>query len=113
MQKIIKKPWGQEIILTEPDLPYTAKILSLKANTNLSLQYHDQKTETHTLISGQANLITDKTEPMVLHYGYTIMPGQTHRISALTDTLIFEASTPEQGTTVRLQDDYSRPNETK
>jgi len=118
MNQTINKPWGQEIILTEKDLPYTAKILLVHAGKKLSLQSHDQKIETLTLISGQAtislgdNLKTIKEENMLLQSGYTINPGQIHRISATTNCQIFEASTPEQGTTKRLQDDYQRPDET-
>lgn len=119
MQQIVKKPWGQEIILTEPGLPYTAKILCLKSGSNLSLQYHDQKTETLTLIHGQANLARGNqpgqlnTEVMASQTGYTIQPNTIHRIEATTDCQIFEASTPEKGTTFRLEDDYCRSNETK
>jgi len=119
MQKIVKKPWGQEIILTEPALPYAAKILCLKIGARLSLQYHDQKTETLTLIHGQAKLVRGtspsqlKTEIMLPQTGYTIKPNSIHRIEAATDCQIFEASTPEQGTTFRLEDDYGRPNENK
>ena len=119
MNKIIPKPWGQETLLTESDLPYTAKILTIKAGCQLSLQYHDQKTETLTLISGQVILTigTDQnnltTSPMVSEIGYTIKPNTIHRLSAITNSLVFEASTPEKGTTFRLADDYHRPNETK
>lgn len=119
MRKIIAKPWGQEIILTEPALPYAAKILFLKLGASLSLQSHDQKTETFTLIHGQANLTRGtspdqlKSEPMTPQTGYTIKPNSIHRIEAITNCQIFEASTPERGTTFRLKDDYGRPDEIK
>ncbi len=119
MQQIVSKPWGQEIILTESSLPYTAKILFIKAGQRLSLQFHDQKTETLTLISGQANLSLGSNQesvsekPMETQTGYTILPNTVHRISAKSDCQIFEASTPEKGTTKRLADDYHRPDETE
>jgi len=117
--QIIEKPWGQEIILSTPNLPYTAKILEIKAGKRLSLQYHDQKLETLCLFSGEANIIWGNdqnnltTEKMVASNGYTITPGTVHRFEAITDCQLFEASTPETGTTFRLEDDTERKNETE
>ena len=114
----VDKPWGYEIILTDKNSPYTAKIIFIKAGCQLSLQYHDQKQETITLTSGQAILIKGsnqnnlETISLTIYTGHTINPNIIHRIKAITDTLIFEASTPETGTTFRLEDDYNRPNET-
>jgi mannose-6-phosphate isomerase len=114
MSTIIDKPWGRELILTEPNLPYVAKILEIKSGQRLSLQYHDQKTETLTLISGECQiLIEDQTQNMAKEVGYTILPNIKHRLTAISDCQIFEASTPEAGTTFRLEDDYQRTNETK
>lgn len=118
MPTTIDKPWGNEIILTETGLSYTLKILNIKAGQNLSLQYHDDKTETLSLISGQCNILwgktidTIKTELMVPNFGYTIKPKIVHRLMAITDSIIIEASNSESGTTHRLQDDYSRQDET-
>ena len=117
--QIIEKPWGREIILSTPNLPYTAKILEIKAGKRLSLQYHDQKLETLCLFSGEANIIWGKdqasllTEKMVENQGYTITPGTVHRFEAITDCQLFEASTPETGTTYRLEDDSKRLDETE
>jgi len=112
MSQKVAKPWGEEIIFTEPNLPYTGKIIRINAGSRLSLQYHDQKTETIALISGTANLAIDKdTKPMDINFGYTIIPNTTHRIEAVTDSVIFEVSTPETGTTFRLEDDYHRSDE--
>jgi mannose-6-phosphate isomerase-like protein (cupin superfamily) len=119
MQQVIKKPWGQETILTEGSLPYAVKILFVKAGQRLSLQSHDQKTETLTLISGQANISLGpnqesiKESPMKNQTGYTILPNTVHRLEAISDCQIFEASTPEKGTTKRLEDDYQRTDETE
>ena len=114
MSTIVPKPWGEEIIFTEKNLPYTGKIIKINANCRLSLQYHDQKTETLTLISGQAIIsLNDHDQPMETNQGYTIMAGVKHRLTAITGCQIIEVSTPEAGTTFRLEDDYSRPNETK
>jgi len=40
------------------------------------------------------------------------MIGQRHRHQAVTDCDVMEVSTPESGTTWRLEDDFSRPDET-
>jgi mannose-6-phosphate isomerase-like protein (cupin superfamily) len=118
MPNTVTKPWGSEIILTEPNLSYTLKILNIKAGEKLSLQYHDDKTETLTIISGQCQIMWGKTvdtvkiENMVPNFGYTIKPKIVHRFMAITDTILVEASNSEIGTTHRLQDDYSRPDET-
>jgi hypothetical protein len=45
--------------------------------------------------------------------GFTSMVGQRHRLVGITDCDIFEVSTPELGTTFRLEDDYKRPDETE
>ncbi|MFA5828147.1 MAG: cupin [Candidatus Shapirobacteria bacterium] len=118
MSKIVSKPWGREIILSESNLPYTAKILQISGGKRLSLQYHDQKTETLVLVSGKAILLRgptqnklEKTE-MTPDQGYTIQNMEVHRIEAISDCRIFEASTPEIGITYRLEDDTNRTNET-
>lgn len=108
----IAKPWGYEILLSPPESPVTAKISHLNAGCRFSLQYHDVKEETLTLIRGEAKIIIgEQEEIMVKDRGYFIPKGMIHRCAAVTDCDIFEASTPEVGTTVRLQDDYGRKDE--
>ncbi|NDD30679.1 MAG: cupin [Proteobacteria bacterium] len=115
----IEKPWGYELLFTEPGLPYAGKILHLDAGRRISLQAHDEKQETQMLVSGRCARIADdrsgtltETE-MVPYQGYTVMRGQRHRLVAITDCDIFEVSTPELGVTWRLSDDYARPDETE
>jgi len=111
--KIIK-PWGFEIKLTEDSLPYTSKIAFTLAGKRWSLQSHDQKTETITLLSGQAKFtLGSDTSDMIPNVGYTVFPNTVHRFTAITDCVTIEASTPEVGNTTRLEDDYSRPTETE
>ena len=116
---VVSKPWGREVIFTSPDSLYTNKLISINHGCRFSLQYHNQKTETLTLISGQAELTLgpDKdhlsTQPMTLFEGVTIKAGEVHRVAAQTDCQIMEASTPEKGITYRLEDDYNRGNEVK
>ena len=115
---MIIKPWGKETILTPENTPYTAKILEITAGHRLSLQYHDQKIETLILVSGNTKIIwgndinTLITENMTPFKPYHIIPKTVHRLVALTNSKIIEASTPETGTTVRIEDDNKRSDET-
>ncbi len=110
----VEKPWGYELIFTPPDSPTVGKLLHLKAGCRFSLQYHDIKQETLVLITGKANIIMgEEKEEMRQNYGYLINPGLIHRCEAITDCDIFESSTKEEGTTVRVEDDYHRGNETE
>lgn len=117
--KRVEKPWGYEIIYSPDDAPATGKILHVNAGKRLSLQYHDVKRETICLIKGEA-LITLSNENdkqveinMELNKGYHVVPGQVHRVTAVTDIDFIEASTPEIGNTFRLQDDSNRETETE
>lgn len=115
----INKPWGYEIILTPSDSPVTGKILHLDDGKRFSLQYHDKKRETLTLISGKGLIILEdekgdlKEIEMEPFKGYFIRPFQKHRCKGITNCDIFEASTKEEGNTVRLEDDYGRGTETE
>jgi len=117
--KEIQKPWGKEVIITDPGQKRVGKIIYVNANSKLSLQYHDQKEETLCLFSGKA-LIWLQAEgediektPMEKNKGYFIAPGKKHRIEAIDDSIIFEVSSPEAGTTFRIEDDYNRNSETE
>lgn len=116
--KRVEKPWGYELHFVPSNLPYMGKIMHIKAGKRLSLQIHDQKIESYYLASGECdlNVENDKGEMEIIHMekgqGYTVMPGKKHRHQAVTDCDVFESSTPEIGKTIRLEDDYSRPDET-
>lgn len=118
-QQKVKKPWGYEIHYTPPDFPHTGKILFVEAGKKPSFQYHDEKEETICLYSGKALIWLENSQgkiekiPMELQKGYVVKPFQKHRVEALEDAYFLEASSPETGTTVRLEDDYKRPDETE
>jgi oxalate decarboxylase/phosphoglucose isomerase-like protein (cupin superfamily) len=115
----VEKPWGYELIFTQSDLPYTGKLLHIRAGKRLSLQYHDRKQETQYLLAGRALLVVEDARgelreiEMETGRGYTNHPGQRHRLAAIEDADIFEVSTPEIGNTYRLDDDYHRDTETE
>lgn len=116
--KKIVKPWGYEIHWVPIDKPYMGKFLHLNAGARFSLQYHDGKLESWFLIAGQAKIIWDDQNGNLIETqmengkGYSCVPGQRHRIFGITDCDVIEVSTPEAGTTYRLEDDYGRPDET-
>lgn len=110
----VEKPWGWEIHWVPDDKPYMGKTLHIKAGHRLSLQYHDKKRESWLLISGRAKVIWDgedgelmETE-LVEGKGFTCDLEQRHRLVGITDCDVVEVSTPETGTTYRLEDDYDR-----
>lgn len=116
--KKVEKPWGYELHWVPEGLPYMGKVLHINAGKRLSLQVHDEKQESYWLVSGECNLVLEnskgelETVKMEKGKGYTTMVGQKHRHEAITDCDVVEVSTPEQGTTLRLEDDYARPDET-
>ena len=117
--KRIEKPWGWEIHWVPEGKPYMGKVLHINGGARISLQYHDKKEESWFLLSGRCKLITDneKGELVEIEFekgkGYSCGIGQKHRLMGITDCDVLEVSTPEIGTTYRLQDDYARPDETE
>lgn len=116
--KRVEKPWGYELHWVPEDAPYMGKVLHINEGARLSLQVHDEKSESWLLMSGKAAVIWENPAGELIEtelqpgQGYTTKLGQKHRLKGLTDCDILEVSTPELGTTWRLEDDYSRPHET-
>jgi len=117
--KRIEKPWGYELHWTPADKPYMGKILHVNADARLSLQLHDKKQESWLILSGRAKVIWENANGELTEtelqkgQGYSCALGQKHRLAGITDCDILEVSTPEIGTTYRLEDDYKRPDETE
>jgi mannose-6-phosphate isomerase len=116
--KRVEKPWGYEIHWAPEDKPYMGKILHINAGQRLSLQIHDQKQESFFLMQGQAKVVWENDKGELIETvleplkGYSVCLGQKHRYIGITDCDLVEVSTPEIGTTLRLEDDYKRPDET-
>lgn len=114
----IDKPWGYELHWVPADAPYMGKVLHINEGARLSLQIHDEKQESWFVMNGKPAVIweNDKGELVQTELqpgkGYSTKVGQRHRLIGLTDCDVLEVSTPELGTTWRLEDDYSRPHET-
>jgi mannose-6-phosphate isomerase-like protein (cupin superfamily) len=116
--KRVDKPWGYEIHWVPADAPYLGKVLHINKGARLSLQLHDEKQESWFLMNGQAAVAWENSEGDMVQtelqpgVGYSTKLGQKHRLIGLTDCDVIEVSTPELGTTWRLEDDYARPHET-
>ena len=100
------------------DAPYIGKVLHIDAGKRLSLQVHDEKQESWFIMNGQASVIWENAKGEMIEtelrpgVGYSTKVGQKHRLKGITDADILEVSTPESGTTWRLEDDFARPHET-
>ena len=109
----VEKPWGHELIWAETDR-YVGKILARAGGHALSLQYHERKDETIHLLRGACGSSwaarRRNCARCVLATGesYRIVPGTVHRMEAVTDVDILEASTPDLDDVVRLEDRYGR-----
>jgi mannose-6-phosphate isomerase len=109
----VDKPWGYEAIwgLTER---YCGKILFVRAGEQLSLQFHREKDEVIYVHEGRIELAIgepgQELEWEIVEPGraFRLVPGTVHRLRALVDSLILEASTPELDDVVRLDDRYGR-----
>ncbi len=116
--KRVEKPWGYELHWVPEGHPYMGKIEHLNKGARMSLQVHDAKQESWFLMQGQAKVIWEDSSGKMVEtvlkpgQGYSTSVGQKHRLVGITDCDIIEVSTPEQGTTWRIEDDYARPNET-
>lgn len=111
--KRVEKPWGHELLWAHTDR-YVGKILHIRAGESLSLQYHERKDETLHVLRGELVFrVGPEGEPLrevSLRQGmsYRIVPGTRHRLEAVTDCDLLEASTPELDDVVRLEDRYGR-----
>ncbi|HEX6135036.1 MAG TPA: hypothetical protein VFZ24_13800 [Longimicrobiales bacterium] len=109
----VDKPWGHELIWADTE-HYVGKILHVRAGHALSLQYHDRKDETMHLLRGRMRLVigpgVGELETIELMEGESvrIRPPTVHRVEAITDVDILEASTPHLDDVVRLEDRYGR-----
>lgn len=112
----IDKPWGYELIWAETD-QYVGKILHVDAGEALSLQYHEVKDETLHLLRGTMKFwaapVGEELREVLLTEGesFRVRPRTVHRMEAVTDCDILEASTAHLDDVVRLQDRYGRAPE--
>lgn len=110
-----EKPWGYEILWAKTD-KYVGKIIKINNGKRLSLQYHENKTETVFVKNGVLEIILKNGEDL---YSQTLLEGESYHIPSKTvhrfccgkecDFVeLIEVSTPELDDVVRLEDDYGR-----
>lgn len=113
MPRRVDKPWGYELIWAHTR-EYVGKLLHINPRESLSLQYHERKDETIFLLSGEmlfwAGPSVNELEEIPLAAGeaFRIVPGTVHRMQAVTECDLLEASTPFLDDVVRIQDRYGR-----
>ena len=110
----VEKPWGWELIWAEAEA-YVGKILFVRADQSLSLQFHNVKDESWYVQEGRAKLELGDIGQAILNTEvigpgdcFRFRPGTVHRVTALEDTTIIEVSTPHLDDVVRLEDRYGR-----
>jgi len=109
----VDKPWGYELHWAKTDR-YVGKILHIKAGHALSLQYHNRKDETIFLQVGRMLFeigAADGTltrREMAPGDSVHVTPKTVHRMTAIEDCDVLEASTPELDDVVRIEDRYGR-----
>ena len=107
--KIIDKPWGKEEILELND-KYMVKRLTINEGHRTSLHFHPNKMETFIFLEGTTEMtIGDiKTLYTPKSLSLTVIPNTIHRITAITDVVFLECSTPHPDDSSRVEDDYKR-----
>lgn len=109
--KVQVKDWGTLTILVETD-DYMLSKIEMKAGTTGPLQYHHRKDETDHVVSGEGFVHYDQGDGHLMSFylwegmTFRIPPGAVHRVSAKTDLVIYEASTPHVGDRCNVADLY-------
>lgn len=133
--KRVVKPWGWERWITDSSFPYVLKQIYIRAPHKSSLQLHLEKHETAWITEGSGYLHLCGTDIDVEKYSaglysneriselleensyrrllkpgevFHIPPGTIHRVEALEDIMLIEASTTELDDVIRLRDDAGR-----
>lgn len=107
------KPWGHEIIWTNSKL-YIGKIIHINAGCMMSLHHHKYKDETLYVYSGKVDVLIEDSKGDMRSHVYSpsntfhIPAGVNHRIIAITDAELLEASTAFPDDVIRIEDEYGR-----
>ena len=112
--KHVDKPWGHEEWFALVDGKFCGKAIHVREGHSLSLQYHERKEETISVQSGLLRVEVGPHESQLEEFellpgeSIHLTPGTRHRVTAVVDTVMLEASTTEITDVVRLEDRYGR-----
>ena len=112
--ELLSRPWGTELLIADGP-GYTGKVLRYRAGHAGGLQYHVQKDETFYLFSGSGRVSWDRGDGTITSRemragdSYHIPAGAVHQFAAVTDCVVFEASTPHREDRVRCEEQYGLP----
>jgi len=108
-----ERTWGQELLVIETD-KYIGKVMHMRAGGAGGLQAHVEKDEASYLVSGLAWVYTDTGDGTLTRFQWHpgsaihIPPGAVHKVEAIENCVIFEASTPHFNDRIRLEEQYGR-----
>jgi N-acetylneuraminate synthase len=92
--EIHPKAWGEEIWIVNNE-EYCGKLLKYNAGWQSSLHNHKNKHETFYLLSGRVDIqVEQKKTRLKIGDVVTLDRGVKHRITAFTNAVIIEFSTP-------------------
>lgn len=108
----VEKPWGWELWMDLNEF-YAYKMIHMTAGHQCSLQSHEFKFEANFVIKGKAEVLLEEDGQMKSYVfeagsGWTVKPGQKHRVIAVTDYTALEVSSPHLNDVIRYQDDSGR-----
>lgn len=104
--------WGREILVAHAPGKYVGKLIMMNAGAAGGLQKHHLKDEVSYIHAGEVWVDYDpgngQLERKRLGPGQSVRfpTGAVHRVTAITDCIIFEASTPHFNDRVRVEEQY-------
>lgn len=105
---IIEKPWGREIILFNNG-KMRVKLLQIDMAGSLSYQFHKDKFEVLSLVSGNVGYLVDKKEGRFIEREVMVVnPGVCHRFYGAPKGELIEISFGKDEDIVRMADLYGR-----
>jgi len=110
----VDKPWGHEEVFAHVEGRFCGKAIHVRRGHALSLQYHERKEEIIAVFTGRLRVEVGAHESQLEEFELApgesvhLRPGVRHRVTALEDTVMLEASTTELEDVVRLEDRYGR-----
>lgn len=110
MVYVEKRPWGS-FELYNSNKPCTVKILNVRKNKRLSLQYHNKRTEHWVILDGKGKVqIRGKLYNYKQGDSFKVPRKTRHRISASANTRILEIAygTFDENDIIRIADDFGR-----